>query len=147
MFEADLGLGQKGEDVILKIIQKKYPNAHRIIGYFRGYDIFIPEVDIKVEVKSDRLSKKTGNIAIEYGCNNKASGIITTEADYWGLIAYSLFYSDWIIGIIEVIKLYEIAEQYGKSKKGKEGSFCWILNFDKYILNNLDFQCQLPRKQ
>jgi ribosomal protein S4E len=37
----------------------------------------------KFEVKTDRLSVKTGNIYIEYESRGKPSGIATTQADYW----------------------------------------------------------------
>ena len=37
----------------------------------------------KFEVKSDRLSEKTGNVYIEYESRGKPSGIRTTQADYW----------------------------------------------------------------
>jgi len=40
--------------------------------------------DKKIEVKSERdVWQKTGNIAIEYECYGKPSGINATEADYW----------------------------------------------------------------
>lgn len=54
-------------------------------GYFKPYDLktcFEGE-EITFEVKADRLAKRSNNIAIEYECKNKASGICTTEADYW----------------------------------------------------------------
>ena len=38
----------------------------------------------KIEVKSERdLWVNTGNIAIEYECYGKPSGIAATESDYW----------------------------------------------------------------
>lgn len=38
----------------------------------------------KIEVKSERdVWQKTGNIAIEYECYGKPSGINATESDYW----------------------------------------------------------------
>jgi hypothetical protein len=37
----------------------------------------------KVEVKTDRLTEKTGNVYIEYESRGKKSGISTSEADYW----------------------------------------------------------------
>lgn len=37
----------------------------------------------KVEVKTDRLTEKTGNVYIEYESRGKPSGIVTSEADYW----------------------------------------------------------------
>ena len=40
--------------------------------------------DQKIEVKSERdVWQKTGNIAIEYECYGKPSGINATESDYW----------------------------------------------------------------
>ena len=40
--------------------------------------------DKKIEVKSERdLWQKTGNIAIEFESYGKASGINSTESDYW----------------------------------------------------------------
>lgn len=40
--------------------------------------------DKKVEVKSERdMWVRTGNIAVEYECWGKPSGIAATEADYW----------------------------------------------------------------
>ncbi len=38
----------------------------------------------KIEIKTERdWWKKTGNIAIEYECNGKPSGIDKTESDFW----------------------------------------------------------------
>ena len=40
--------------------------------------------DKKIEVKSERnLWQKTGNIAVEFESYGKASGINSTESDYW----------------------------------------------------------------
>ena len=39
--------------------------------------------EIKVEVKSDRMAYKTGNICIEVESNGVLSGISVTEAHYW----------------------------------------------------------------
>ena len=40
--------------------------------------------DKKIEVKSERgMWMRTGNIAIEYECYGKPSGIAATESDYW----------------------------------------------------------------
>ena len=40
--------------------------------------------DKKIELKSERdVWQKTGNIAIEYECYGKPSGISATESDYW----------------------------------------------------------------
>ena len=60
-FDIDLAYGKVREDLIKDMLQDK-----------------------KIEVKSERdVWKRTGNIAIEYECYGKPSGINATEADYW----------------------------------------------------------------
>ena len=60
-FDIDLEYGQVREDIIADMLQDK-----------------------KIEVKSERdVWQRTGNIAIEYQCYGKPSGIAATEADYW----------------------------------------------------------------
>ena len=60
-FYIDLAYGKVREDLIKEMLQDK-----------------------KIEVKSERdVWKRTGNIAIEYQCYGKPSGINATEADYW----------------------------------------------------------------
>lgn len=55
------------------------------VGLYKYFD-FTGVIDGKTyafEVKNDKKAKETGNIAIEYMCNDKGSGITTTYADYW----------------------------------------------------------------
>jgi hypothetical protein len=57
-------------------------NAKIIEGKFKPYDM-IDEDGLKYEVKSDRWTFKTGNLCIEFECNNKPSGITSSEADFY----------------------------------------------------------------
>jgi uncharacterized protein (UPF0216 family) len=82
-FNRDLKRGKHHENVILEVIQKKYPKAFIKDGYCKEYDIFIPELKIGVEVKSDEKSKFTGNIVIEIEFNKRPSALITSKAKYW----------------------------------------------------------------
>jgi hypothetical protein len=60
-FDIDLEYGKVREQLIADMLQNK-----------------------KIEVKSERdIWQHTGNIAIEYECYGKPSGITSTEADYW----------------------------------------------------------------
>ena len=60
-FDIDLAYGKVREDLVKEMLQDK-----------------------TIEVKSERdVWKRTGNIAIEYQCYGKPSGINATEADYW----------------------------------------------------------------
>lgn len=60
-FTHDLNFGESGEDWVNEIFAKGK----------------------KVEVKTDRMTHKTGNVFIEYESRGKPSGIATTDADYW----------------------------------------------------------------
>ena len=60
-FDLDLAYGKVRENMVADMLQDK-----------------------KIEVKSERdMWARTGNIAIEYQCYVKPSGIKATEADYW----------------------------------------------------------------
>lgn len=82
-FKEDLRRGEEIELKVLSMIQLKYPNAYKVEGYFKDYDLFVPEVSKSVEVKADEKSKYTGNILVEIEFNGKPSALSTTKADYW----------------------------------------------------------------
>jgi hypothetical protein len=87
-FRKDLNRGIKVEDLVLQRIQKKYPNAYRIEGYCKEYDLWIPEIKQGVEVKYDPMSNQTGNIVVEVEMFGKPSALMATKADHW------IFYDD-----------------------------------------------------
>jgi len=82
-FKTDLEYGKDAENQILKRIQIKYPLAFIIEGKFKAFDIFVPEIQQGIEVKTDRQAEQTGNVFIEIKCNNKYSGIQTTKAGWY----------------------------------------------------------------
>jgi len=82
-FYKDLSRGEAIEQDLLSKIQVKYPNAYKVEGYFKDYDLYVPEISKSIEVKYDEKSKHTGNIVVEVEFNNKPSALSTTKADYW----------------------------------------------------------------
>ena len=90
-FKTSLGIGKSVEEVVCGKIKKKYPKAHVIQGYCKGYDIYVPETDIKIEVKQDKKSNYTGNFLIETEFDGKPSALSTTTADYWVLYDGEIF--------------------------------------------------------
>jgi hypothetical protein len=82
-FKQDLSIGKNYEEIILNRAKKDYPEAYIQAGKFKYWDVFIPEVNISLEVKYDERNQTSGNIAIECECNDKPSGITTTKADFW----------------------------------------------------------------
>ena len=61
-FQNDLQVGEAGESFVSSIFKDK---------------------KVKLEVKKDDWTVRTGNIAIEFECRGKPSGIQVTEADFW----------------------------------------------------------------
>lgn len=94
-FKRDLKRGKHHENVVLNYIKAKYKNAYIKDGYCKEYDIFIPEVNFGVEVKSDEKSKYTNNIVIEIEFNNKPSALITTKAKFW--VIYDGYSYNWFL--------------------------------------------------
>jgi hypothetical protein len=83
-FKESLTIGHSVEDAVCAKIKKKYPRAHVMEGYCKGYDIYVPEINKKVEVKQDKKSNFTNNIVVEIEMPpGKPSALSTTEADYW----------------------------------------------------------------
>ena len=73
----------------------------------------------KIEIKYDLLASKTGNIAIEYKCRNKLSGISITESDYYCYIIANTQCQDIYI-MIETNKLKELCRKYYLMNKIKK---------------------------
>tara|TARA_R110000744_G_scaffold210890_1_gene330005 strand:- start:120 stop:542 length:423 start_codon:yes stop_codon:yes gene_type:complete len=94
-FERDLQRGKYHENIILDIIKSKYSKAYIKEGYCKEYDIYVPEMNFGVEVKSDEKSKYTNNIVIEIEFNSKPSALSTTKAKYW--VIYDGYVYNWFL--------------------------------------------------
>jgi len=95
VFYSDLKVGKYYEKQILNKINKKYPKAYIEKGYCKDWDIYIPELEIGIEVKSDKKSMHTGNIVIEIEFNNKLSALSTTKSKYW--VIYDGINYNWFL--------------------------------------------------
>jgi hypothetical protein len=62
-FDLDLDFGQLHEEMLWHSLSKKG--------------------NVTVEVKTDRIAHRTGNVAVEFMYKSKPSGILTTKADEW----------------------------------------------------------------
>ena len=110
-FKESLESGKQIEESVLSMIKKKYPTAYIIDGYYKYYDIFIPEKNLGVEVKRDEKSKYTGNLVIEVEFNGYPSALSTTRADYW------VFYDGESYIWIEPSKLKSIVHNFGQIRE------------------------------
>ena len=84
-FDKDIKDGREAENQAIEIISKKYNLAKEdiVICDTKEYDFKVISRNETYEVKNDLMAEKTGNIAIEYNCRGKDSGIATTKANYW----------------------------------------------------------------
>ena len=113
-FSDDLQTGKKFERKALTHIQKKYPKAYIKDGYFLEYDIYIPEIETGVEVKSDAQYEVTGNFYVEYFCNGKPSGISTTTAKIYYIYLDKRY-------IVKTEDLKAVCRKYLNTNRDKKG--------------------------
>lgn len=98
-FRKDLEMGHRFEEFILRWTLRRYPNAVRMEGNFKDYDIDTKshkrraDKNHTIECKFDYKSRKTENIALEYeDRNGNPSGIMATTATLW---AIGFFQDEW----------------------------------------------------
>lgn len=102
----------------VKKVGDYYSNLTFHVDYEGGkdYDITVlkGELMFRVEVKEDLLYEKTGNVAIEFESRGKASGILSSTADYWAYVLGDKIY------LVKTLSLYETLRK-GDFKKVKGG--------------------------
>ena len=107
----------------------------RIFGVFNNdnkFDIDLSKAQIrekelrdilgkaKVEVKTDSIWKGSKNLAVEFRCRGKPSGISVSEAEYYAFILDANTYTEGII-IIPIEKLLYLARKFYRLGKVKNG--------------------------
>jgi hypothetical protein len=129
-FKEALYHGNTVEKIFLNRLQKKYPKAMLISGCFKDFDIYVPETDIKYEIKSDIKSNETGNYLIEVEHYGKPSALLTTKADYW--IIYDQ--ENWVCVKPDELKDLILLNGYRQVKTTGTGDthhkLCYLINKD-----------------
>lgn len=134
MFHKDLKDGQDFEDSICAFVRIKYPKAYRVEGYFSGYDIVVPEKNHQIECKNDRKSQVTDNIAIEFACKGKPSGITSTTATHWIVKFYDN--NKWNLAIGKTKTWRDMCEKESLRKvKGGDGWLAEMYLVPKKLLH------------
>ena len=117
-FDIDLSYGKVREQMVAEMLQDK-----------------------KIEVKSERyVWMRTGNIAIEYECYGKPSGINATESDYW---FHNLCVGDEVFAtlVFDVNSLKRIIDNldYKKTVSGGDNnaSRMYLLNLQKLFSSDV----------
>jgi hypothetical protein len=86
-----------------------------IVGQMAEKELAAVLQDKRIEVKSDKLAHKTGNVFVEYASRGKPSGLATTQADYYCFEVKETFV------LISVIKLKLICRKYFKTERDITG--------------------------
>lgn len=132
-FDKDLDFGKDAEHRVLKLIQKKYPLAHAVEGKVKAYDIFVPEQEMGVEVKSDRQADETGNCFLEVSCNGELSGLCASRAKLWVYCTKSSTYWLQRQAIINMILTCEEKRMFHKEPKGETSKVIGYLIPMRYV--------------
>lgn len=129
MFNDDLLGGRVAEDIVKRFLEQKkgLPVISAPDECFKAWDLRVDmrgtdehTFEYRYEIKWDKLSWKTGNIAVEF-MNKKRSGLLATRADFWIFIVTELE------GFKSVYTLYGmetnvLREELVMTLQGKEGS-------------------------
>jgi|TARA_R110000823_G_scaffold189517_6_gene321338 hypothetical protein len=140
-FDTSLKAGQLVENLFLTRLKNKYPKSVLIVGSFKDFDIYVPEIDIKYEVKSDIKSNHTGNYLIEVEHYGKPSALLTTKADYW------IFYdeNDWVCTKPSKIKDLILLRGYRQVKTTGSGDthhkLCYLIKKEHIKTISKIFPC------
>ena len=105
-FHRDLSAGKIVEQKVLDMVKNKYPKAHIVDGYCKEWDIYVPEIERGIEVKSDQKSQHTGNIVVEIEFHGKPSALSTTKAYRW------FFYTGNKVIITSPARLRKMIQDY-----------------------------------
>jgi len=94
-FKRDVKLGKEAEEDVARLLQKHFNWVLHEYNRDIRYDLKFVNTKTKrsvfVEVKVDFMSQHTGNVAIEFECRGKPSGINKTTAQYW---VYKIVYGN-----------------------------------------------------
>ena len=110
-FKLDLPVALATEHEVADLLVRFYGAEILAFEDTNLYDIsaIIKEKKYSFEVKTDFISEKTGNIAIEYFSRGKPSGISTTQADFYVYVINTIKKQDYCY-IIKVSKVKELIE-------------------------------------
>ena len=117
-FTTDLRVAKGTEADVLALFEKHYDAKALERNDTNAYDLRLeipPYVEfdgftdgaprqVTVEVKSDFMSWKTGNIAVEFSCRDKPSGIEVTQANYYVYVVNFPDRRDYILHTTDAVK-------------------------------------------
>jgi hypothetical protein len=139
-FRADLELGEEYQRRFLYLIE--YDECKIAKGNFKEWDIWIRHQgeEVLFEVKCDRKAQTTGNLAIEFECSGKPSGVNATHADFWihFVQGHPMYYMIPIADLKQAIA----DKKYIRTVKGGDGWRSNMYLFPMHVFD--DFKEMIP---
>ena len=126
--------GDDMADKVLKILG--ITDYRKMEGKYKPFDYICDETafgrgkHVLREMKADRWTARTGNLAIECYNRGSPSGIETTGADYWNIYVEELgeLYDIPVSAIKNAIR----DELFEERKECGEGSICYLFHKDTF---------------
>lgn len=89
-FHKDLHRAKKTEMDVANYLAEATKTNIKILNDTKEFDIVLERVgkNYVIEVKEDFMAAKTGNVAVEYECRGKPSGISVTKADVYAYVIH-----------------------------------------------------------
>lgn len=134
----DLAKGKAIEEIVLNGIKKNYPDAYRIEGNCKSWDIYIPTIQKGVEVKSDEKSQETGNILVEISFGGIPSALATTRAFWWVFHTGLEFIWTTPERIVEMIRRYKLKAGSFTGKGDRKSKEAYFVKKEQIIFNCIE---------
>lgn len=111
----------------------------------KGFDVDLAEGQVrerelqnilsgKVEVKTDFMVSRTGNVAIEYECYGEPSGINATESEWWAIVLDGDKYQGRQIVLVSIERLREIVRGCRVVNGGDNGAAkMYLVPVEKFV--------------
>ena len=135
-FADDVVVGEGYEKLVLAKIKRKYPLVYKREGYFKDYDLYIPETNESVEVKFDLLSEKTGNFFFEVASDDRPSGLFTSKSDFYIICNTKEMFFFSTDHLINLSKDYRLLRS---GSRGSDASRTGFLLKRNYIIELVEF--------
>ena len=127
-FNCQLSRGHKAEEWSLKVLLDTFPGLKRLELTDKDGDL-ITEQGEKIEVKYDRKSDDTGNVALEMSNLNNHSGLSISKSTYYFIVCKGKdFYEyKWIGCLVPTKLLLSIANNYMSVRGGDDNKITMVI--------------------
>ena len=104
-FAKEIGPAKKAEELVKKKLEEEFGIVLQADTKEIHYDLLIRKTGATVEVKYDKKSKDTGNVAIELEAYGNKRGILRSKSTYYAIVCHN---KRWGVCLVPTVKLKEL---------------------------------------